>query len=347
MAEGEVAPSARVAQETTIGRYIDRGEDCWMLPVTIEGNNLDLLVDTGANKTLIDAKVFRRCLPDSWQDLSSGTPCMVAANDTSIRVYGELKIVFELANTAYPLVVTVAELGNVDGILGMDFLRRRNATMQAGDGTIMLEGKIIPLVDREKRIFHSNRVRAQEDIVLPARHECTIAGYVETCGTRSIGSCGTLEPLSSFCQQTGLLLAHAVVNTEQETVPVTLVNMLDKAISVQRGTLMATISTEDEIPPLNEAKGPMVHRISVAERKDIELPIHLAEMHANAASNLTSIQSQQLSGLIHEYTDVSVGQDGKLGTTGLVKHSINTGDHPPIRQPLRLLPLSQRQIEDE
>lgn len=347
MAEGKVAPSAKAAQETTKGRYIDPGEDCWMLPVTIEGYNLDLLVDTGANKTLIDANVFKRYLPDEWQSLSKGAPGMKAANDTSIYVYGELKIAFELGGTVYPLIVTIAELGNVDGILGMDFLRRRNATVHAGHGYIQLEGKTIPLVDRERRIFYSHKVRIQEDLVLPGKHEVTTTGYVDKCSETSTGSCGTIEPLPSFYQQTGLLLANAVVNSAADTVPVTLVNLLDKQVTVKRGTLMATISMENEIPATRATKCAMVHHVSVVENHNAQLPSHLHDMHEKASTSLTMSQSQQLARLLHEYADVFVGPDGKLGTTGLVKHSINTGDNPPIRQPLRRLPLSQRQIEDE
>ena len=35
------------------------------------------------------------------------------------------------------------------------------------------------------------------------------------------------------------------------------------------------------------------------------------------------------------YADVFVLEDGQLGSTNVVTHSINTGDSPPIKQPAR------------
>jgi len=46
-------------------------------------------------------------------------------------------------------------------------------------------------------------------------------------------------------------------------------------------------------------------------------------------AKLSESQSQELVALVREYSDVFALDDSELGCTDLVKHSIDTGDHPP------------------
>ena len=89
-------------------KQVDFGEACWVLHVTINGVQLNMLIDTGANKTLIDTRRFKRCLSDFWDSVCTDTLKMVAANDTEIEVDGELELEFEVAGKAFPIMVTVA-----------------------------------------------------------------------------------------------------------------------------------------------------------------------------------------------------------------------------------------------
>ena len=46
--------------------------------------------------------------------------------------------------------------------------------------------------------------------------------------------------------------------------------------------------------------------------------------------------------LVAEYSDVFTLDMSELGLTDLVSHTINTGDNPPIRQPVRRTPFALR-----
>ena len=63
--------------------------------------------------------------------------------------------------------------------------------------------------------------------------------------------------------------------------------------------------------------------------------------------HLSPEEQQQLRSLILTYADTFAVDAGELGTTNVVKHSINTGDHPPINQPLRRTPFALRAKVDE
>ena len=52
-------------------------------------------------------------------------------------------------------------------------------------------------------------------------------------------------------------------------------------------------------------------------------------------SNLTAEQFSLIKSLVVEYSDVFALDVSELGSTNLVSHTINTGDSPPVRQPVR------------
>jgi len=59
--------------------------------------------------------------------------------------------------------------------------------------------------------------------------------------------------------------------------------------------------------------------------------------------NLASTQKDKLANLLDEFSDIfSTGPDD-LGRTGIVKHQIDTGGHPPIKQPPRRVPMHQQE----
>ena len=50
--------------------------------------------------------------------------------------------------------------------------------------------------------------------------------------------------------------------------------------------------------------------------------------------DLTPSQRQQLEDFLQSYQDIFALDSSVLGTTWVVCHSIDTGDHPPIKQPV-------------
>ena len=60
-----------------------------------------------------------------------------------------------------------------------------------------------------------------------------------------------------------------------------------------------------------------------------------------------SDQQQQLQELLVSFADVFALDSSELGITTIIEHSINTGDQPPIRQPVRRMPFALRSKVDE
>ncbi len=54
------------------------------------------------------------------------------------------------------------------------------------------------------------------------------------------------------------------------------------------------------------------------------------------------VKSEELDRLIADYGDVFALPDDDLGCTAVVEHSINTGEHAPVKQYSRCTPFVQR-----
>ena len=58
--------------------------------------------------------------------------------------------------------------------------------------------------------------------------------------------------------------------------------------------------------------------------------------------NLSSPQRKELASLLDQFTDIFSSGPADLGQTGIMQHCIDTGDHPPIKQAPRRVPMHQQ-----
>ncbi len=79
----------------------------------------------------------------------------------------------------------------------------------------------------------------------------------------------------------------------------------------------------------------------------IDLPEYLQPLMEGVADYLTLQQREELAAAIYEYRDVFSSGPTDMGRTGLVKHTIDTGDQRPIRLPPSRLPITKQKIEKE
>ena len=78
-----------------------------------------------------------------------------------------------------------------------------------------------------------------------------------------------------------------------------------------------------------------------------DLPEYLQPLMEGIADDLTLQQWKELAAAIYEFRDVFSSGLTDMGRTGLVKHTIDTGDQRPIRLSPRQLPITKQEIEKE
>ena len=77
----------------------------------------------------------------------------------------------------------------------------------------------------------------------------------------------------------------------------------------------------------------------------VDLPEYLQPLMEGR--DLTLRQWEELNAAIYEFWDVFSSGPTDMGRTGLVKHTIDTGDQRPVRLPPRRLPITKQEIEKE
>ena len=104
------------------------------------------ILDTGAQRSLLSASSYERVrtrLPPLMQP-SVGSKRILGASGASLTVIGELRRCPVLLNGyEYHVNLVVADLGTVDAILGMDFLKAYGVTINLKNDTVSLEASAL------------------------------------------------------------------------------------------------------------------------------------------------------------------------------------------------------------
>jgi hypothetical protein len=91
-----------------------------------------------------------------------------------------------------------------------------------------------------------------------------------------------------------------------------------------------------------------VNRVTIDSSSSLQLPDHLLPVFEESKANLQPDEQIKVAHLLNKYQHVFSKTKSDLGKTGLVKHKINTGLAPPIKQhPRRLPQVVQEEVNKE
>ena len=96
------------------------------------------------------------------------------------------------------------------------------------------------------------------------------------------------------------------------------------------------LTVDQRYAVIAELKAAPPSRLNAAERADrTTIPEHVIDLYDRSTSELTSPQKSRLAALLTEYHDRFAAHPDDVGRTTLLKHHIDTGDEPPVRQRCR------------
>ncbi|CAG2204998.1 unnamed protein product [Mytilus edulis] len=288
-------------------------------------------IDTGAVASVISKFSFDK-LKLSTALLEEVQTTLTAVDGEEIKVYGQIKLKFTISNKVFVHTFVVAEVYETSGIFGMDFLEKFDAILFVSKSHMIIAGHKIRLY--KLGFTTCAHIKLAEKVVIPPESELTIKGNVfgQKLNTPSV-----LEPRKDFYKD-GLLMTRTLCHESDRHIFVNAINLTSQAIHLPKETLIGKLDTVVSIQPIKKEN-------KIEENiEQVCLPEHLKCLIDNASPELTSEQRQQLEKCIFEYQDIFSSPDGKLGRTGIVKHSIDTGDAKPVRVPPRRIPLGQKQV---
>ena len=321
---------------------------CVYVHTVVGDKDTQWLVDTGASPSLMNVNIYNSMSPEVKPPMHQYQAELVAADGhTRMEVHGITELEVLMGGQMYKLSVVLADLGEIEGILGMDFIWEWGFNVNIHDPIPGLKSTMydreIPIVAQPLERPQCFRVTVKESVIVKPDTEQVLIGHIERRKNALPLDVGEVEPVSSFSENTGLMLSHALVDAENTDVVLTCANFTDEPIKVKKGTNIGLLKPVDKV-----VSKPQQSELCYQNMEINDLPEHLQDMAQRASLGLNDDQCKQMCGMIYHNKDLFVGPDGKLGLTSIVKHTIDTQNAPPVKRRPYKPALSQRKvIEDE
>ncbi|GBL73575.1 Retrovirus-related Pol polyprotein from transposon 297 [Araneus ventricosus] len=279
-----------------------------------------MLVDTGANVTLLRTDLAQKL----QEQLIYTAPNISLKTDTGEKteIRGKLDASIECGSRKFHHRIYVADITD-PCILGLDFLQKFNFTVDLEKNEIRTGGEEIPLFSASVQHSKSCSVLVKKRTIIPARSECLIQGIPEVPGQFRYA----VTDFHSQVPQKGVLVAATLVDLEKEAIPVRVLNLNNTPKILDKGAVIATCEPVVDI---------------VARPQEFSEAQHLSSI-LESLEMLNEKQRREVRKLLKEFQNLFSTCDADVGRRNMTQHRINTGDHPPIKQYPRRLPLARKE----
>nr|XP_006822064.1 PREDICTED: uncharacterized protein LOC100379030 [Saccoglossus kowalevskii] len=295
------------------------------------------LIDTGASGTLLSRKHYERIPEMQRPALEAMTTLIRQADGTLMKQHGGANMEVRISKYKTTADVIVVDM-ETDAILGMELLITLGCVVDIKNLQLKFLDEIVPCYDWKARTLCA-RVVLRKAVDIPPGSEMLVRcdANRKIPGSRQ----GMVIPTDKNpIAERGIMVARALVSDCNGVIPVRLLNVTPHPIHVKQGTAVGMLE------PLSEGEG-----VVTAERdkenevplKEKQLPEYLHDIWRRSTTELDDGEAEKVAALLMKYADVFSRGDDDMGCTNLVKHSINTGEAAPIRQPSRRLPIWQRE----
>ena len=313
-------------RKTNEGAVTTASEDAGMyVKLNVGDIEAKFVVDTGATLTLVSSKLYDMLTPLDKSYLSEvkTTVRSVCGNKLELRGKGRFNLHFGPNMLQSEAVVTDLQ---VDGILGLDFMKRHNCLIDVKNGHFCIGDFKVDLCFQGS--IGCYRVVASEAVVIPPRSEIVINGTVCLAEGQKLPADTALLEANEHAGKDYILTARTLVRSG-EKVPVRLMNTELDPKTIYPGTTIAQMSGVEQVLDGN---------ISSNEQKHDGLRPDLQDLLDRTSDELTSKDKQKVKSLLIENQNLFASSDVDLGRTNLVKHEINTGNARPFKEPPRRTP---------
>ena len=336
------------------------------------------MLDSGSEASLINRKVYDEIPEEQRPPLLNEKPNLVTASEQKLSIYGKVVIQVTVRDLVFDHAFWVSDMIE-DGIFGVDMLRAQSAQVDFKRAKLYMRGKSIAIQTSRGRPIHT-KVIAIKQVCIPPSTECVMTGKIcATKRHQEEGpSQALLEPAQLFYQKTGGIICKELVNAANPTVPVRVYNPCKYTVVVPAHMTLGVLSevlevkvhTDTKPTPKPKKKRNPRHRkrhtriqqvqhltgeyvedysneawmqnlqSQVEQAEDI-LPEHMQDLYERSVEGLPQSDHSKVAKLLLNNSDVFASHKSDLGRTHLVKHSIKTGDEPPVRDHPRRLPMAQ------
>ena len=320
------------------------------LRARVDGRVRDCLLDSGADLCLI---------PANWIDATQLRPTtrnLSAVNNTQIVIHGEVDLVVAFGSLKVPTSFVVSP--NVDEvILGNNWLADNDVIWEFRKNTITVEGHEFELKNRPGRSYRCSRCICKADVTVEPRSEAIVKTHPvfnRLHSTNNEDWCVTAnEPVH------GLHIARSLIDGNNPESCIRVCNTTNRPIHLHQGQSLGQLqpvqlsasddSNNDAAAALMNCNAVHTERTETERNKQYDEVIE--EILEGIDQSVPEHIETALNDLLHRYREVISLNDADLGHVTIVQHTIDTGDHKPIKETLRPqarahLPIIDKMIDD-
>ena len=317
----------------------------------VDGIAINFLVDTGSSVTMLSTRMYNMINEKSTARLEPVEFPLAGVDGVDLEAIGTITKAITLGNIGRRQQIVVANI-SADGILGIDFLRQNRCQVCLVRHVLKMDGEeILCWSGNEKQnvcrveIQYRTLVQPQTKTLVPIR--ITKSGQLMDTGL--------IEPRADLFMTKHIMAARCITDTKVPNQFMNIVNCGNETVELPPGFTMGyceSVDTIDDNPSVtdnvqqaSELHCPRTDCVMQVTQQKQEVPEHVQTLLERSSRLLSDDESHELAELLSKYGEIFAKSKEDLGGTNLVKHTINTGNTPPIKQAPRRQPIEKRCIE--
>lgn len=330
-AEGQVSAATKREAQQRKSPLPCKAPTRYMISI-IENIATKVFLDSGSDISLI-SEALRMSVPSlRTKPMQRSELLPRAVTGDYLDNLGTLPITIRLGNEMFTHIVQVVRNITQPVILGWDFLLSHRAVMNVGEGNLKVGNTTVPLLRATEVAPLSCHAVTLSPIVVPAMSQMTVLAKVQpTIGVTDLDTdyTGVLEPGPPSFQ--GLLAAlRTLAHVQAGLTYVTVMNPTNTELQVPSNTRLGDFHALDEDHEVDfHVEDPSVSTVTARTEPSFQQLLPDVDL---SQAEITDEQRHKLQSLLLSYSDVFSAHDHNYGHTNIVRHSIRTGDAPPIKQ---------------
>ena len=298
---------------------------------------VNLVIDSVSTVTAISSKTYDKINSNSKPPLSQISEQVLLADGKAMQISGMCTLKIALGHLEVEHDVLVADLES-EGLLGVDFMSKYQCVLNFKKNVLEVDGMVIPFRDENSKM-RVCRLKVASTITVSPGEEMVIPGKLVQRGRQDL--CGIVEPSETFVENHGMLVGKTLVNPCNKLIPLRIMNLSSEPKILYQDTVVGTFH------PAIEIDDESLNETDLKKQSSLVLPVFLNDLYERSSVHLNDREKQLLKSFLVDFQEVFAKSDSDLGRTGLIKHSIDTGNNKPIKQSMRRLPIHQRMEEEK
>jgi len=292
-----------------------------------------------------------------------------SVNGGALSVQGSVPLLVCAVSFCARQKFLVANDISFDVILGAEFLKSQGALVDFTINRLILPGVVLPLIAASRQVSASTatphdtnidhpaptaslpvttpsqpRLKVSETVTVPAYHEIIIPLHVTPPSPLPADTSMLIEPLDSFIAKQPSLEVGTSISTAQNAV-VSVINRSDSPITIYSETHLAVcdVLPNEDICAASSSDSAMSDEPELCSAPPSTAVVTAIDSYINqSCTHLTPADRSSLRALLLENHDVFAITSEQQGYCDVAPHTIDTGSHPPIRQPAYRVPYRHR-----